>query len=110
MKKVFVVAIALLTVTALGAQERPSGQGFSFKSTVELINVNVSVSDANNRFVPGLRKDDFVLYEDGRPQVISQFESERVPVSLGIALDTSGSMLGEKIAAAQSALNRFLFD
>jgi len=33
-----------------------------------------------------------------------------VPVSLGIALDTSGSMLGEKIAAAQAALNRFLFD
>jgi VWFA-related protein len=42
--------------------------------------------------------------------VISQFDAERVPVSLGIALDTSGSMSGEKITAARAALNRFLFD
>lgn len=104
-----VIATVLLTAP-MGAQERPTGQGFSFKTGVELINVNVSVSDANNRFVSGLRKDDFILYEDGKPQAVSQFESERVPVSLGIALDTSGSMLGEKIAAARAALNRFLFD
>ena len=60
--------------------------------------------------MPGLSAQDFVVYEDGKPQEITQFESERVPVSLGIALDTSGSMLGEKIVAAQAALNRFLFD
>ena len=106
----FCVVTAGLAVMPLGAQERPTGQGFSFKTGVELINVNVTVADANNRFVSGLRKDDFIVYEDGKPQAVSQFESERVPVSLGIALDTSGSMLGEKIAAAQSALNRFLFD
>jgi Ca-activated chloride channel homolog len=104
------VVASLLMAAVLTAQERPSGQGFSFKTKVELINVNVTVADASNRFVPGLRKEDFVLYEDGKPQVISQFESERVPVSLGIALDTSGSMLGEKIVAARDALNRFLFD
>jgi VWFA-related protein len=68
------------------------------------------VIDGNGRFVPGLRREDFILYEDGRPQAISQFDAERVPVSLGIALDTSGSMMGEKIAAARAALNRFLFD
>ncbi len=59
---------------------------------------------------PGLKADDFEVYEDGKLQTISQFDSERVPVSLGIALDTSGSMAGEKIAAAQSAVNRFLYD
>ena len=39
---------------------------------------------------------------------VTQFDAERVPVSLGIALDTSGSMAGEKMDAARAALNRFL--
>jgi len=101
--------VAGSTLLASTAQERPAGQGFSFKTGVELIAVSATVTDANGRFVSGLKQDDFVIYEDGKPQTISQFDSERVPVSLGIALDTSGSMLGEKIAAAQAALERFLY-
>jgi VWFA-related protein len=91
---------------------RPGGeeQGFRFKSGVELINVTATVSDISGRFVPGLRADDFVVYEDDQPVQVTHFSAERVPVSLGIALDTSGSMGGEKIQAAQSALDRFLFD
>ena len=104
------VCIAAALVGALSAQERPTGQGFSFKTGVDLVNVSVTVTDANGHFVTGLKRDDFVVYEDGKPQEIAQFDAERVPVSLGIALDTSGSMLGEKIVAAQGALNRFLFD
>jgi VWFA-related protein len=105
----FAAAVALLSVATL-AQERPAGQGFSFKTGVDLVNVSVTVTDGNGRFVSGLKKDDFIVYEDGKPQEVTQFDAERVPVSLGIALDTSGSMLGEKIVAAQAALNRFLFD
>jgi VWFA-related protein len=85
-------------------------QGFSFRTSVELINVTATVTDAQGRFVSGLKPEDFEVYEDGKLQTISQFDSERVPVSLGITLDTSGSMAGEKIAAAQSAVNRFLYD
>jgi VWFA-related protein len=102
-------AIALLTAAPAG-QERPTGQGFSFKTGVDLVNVSVTVTDRNGRFVTGLKRDDFVVYEDGKPQEIAQFDADRVPVSLGIALDTSGSMIGEKIVAAQAALNRFLVD
>jgi Ca-activated chloride channel family protein len=102
------VALVALQSASTRGQERPSGQGFSFKTNVDLINVTVTVTDGNGRFVSGLKKDDFVVLEDGQPQVVSQFEAERVPVSLGIALDTSGSMLGEKIAAAKAALDRFL--
>ena len=107
------VALLLVGGSALVAanpQERPTGQGFSFRTGVELVNVTATVTDQSGRFVPGLTAQDFVLYEDGKPQEITLFESERVPVSLGIALDTSGSMLGEKIVAAQAALNRFLID
>src|SRR5262249_41383111 len=58
--------------------------------------------------VPNLRKEDFSLWEDGRPQPITHFSDERVPVSLGIVLDTSGSMEGDKFESAEAAINRFL--
>ena len=112
LRKVAVIAAlaAVATAPATRAQEKPTGQGFSFRTGVELINVTATVTDEHGRFVPNLKADDFIVYEDGKPQQIQQFDSERVPVSLGIALDTSGSMVGEKISAAQAALNRFLYD
>src|SRR5262249_3189641 len=78
---------------------RPGGndQGFRFKSGVELINVTATVSDVSGRFVSGLRAEDFLVYEDNQPVQVTHFSAERVPVSLGIALDTSGSMNGEKL-------------
>ena len=106
-----VTLIAALLLWIPGTEARQSnGQGFSFRTSVELINVTATVTDAQGRFVPGLKAEDFEVYEDGKLQKISQFDSERVPVSLGIALDTSGSMAGEKMAAAQAAVNRFLYD
>lgn len=111
---VVVLAVAVLTaLVPLGAreaQERPTGQGFSFRSGANLINVTATVTDEHGRFVPNLDADDFEVFEDGKRVAIAQFESERVPVSLGIALDTSGSMVGDKIDAARAALDRFLFD
>ena len=70
--------------------------------------MTATVTEGNGRFVSGLRKDDFVVYEDGKPQAVSQFDSERVPVSLGIALDTSGSMTGEELGGRLA--HRLLFD
>ncbi len=104
-----VVSLIALTVVVSG-QERPGGEGFSFRTGVELINVTATVTDEQGRFVPGLTAEDFRVYEDGKLQTIQQFDNERVPVSLGIALDTSGSMIGEKMTAAEAALNRFVFD
>jgi VWFA-related protein len=88
-------------------QQEP--QSFKFRTGVELINVNATVTDQSGRFVPGLTKDDFRVYDDEQLVTISHFNAERVPVSLGIVLDTSGSMDGEKMYAARQALDRFLF-
>ena len=106
---VAVVAALLLWIPGTEARQQKA-PGFSFKTSVELINVTATVTDSQGRFVSGLKMEDFEVYEDGKLQTISQFDADRVPVSLGIALDTSGSMAGEKIAAAQSAVNRFLYD
>jgi Ca-activated chloride channel homolog len=91
-------------------QPPPVEPGFRFRSGVELINVTATVSDASGRFVPGLTQEDFLVYEDDQPVTVTHFNAERVPVSLGIALDTSGSMGGQKIQEAEDALGRFLFE
>ena len=93
-----------------GQPQQDDRQAFRFRTGVELINVTATVTDGSGRFVSGLRKDDFRVYEDDQLQTITHFSSERVPVSLGIILDTSGSMEGEKMIAAKRALNRFLLE
>ena len=106
-----VLLLASSESPVLGQQQKGEGQeGFRFRSTAELVNVTATVTDASGRFVSGLRQQDFLVYEDGVLQNVSHFSNERVPVSLGIALDTSGSMAGEKIVAAQNAIDRFLFE
>ena len=110
MKNVSLAALAVAVLAWPASARDQERTGFTFKTGVELVNVAVTVTDASGRFVPNLRAEDFQLYEDGKEQPISQFEAERVPVSLGIAVDTSGSMLGEKWDAAEAALNRFLGD
>ena len=91
-------------------QQQPTGNGeqqsFRFKTGVELINVTATVTDVNGRFVSGLRKEDFRVYQDNELQNVTHFNNERVPVSLGIVLDTSGSMEGEKMNAAREALGQ----
>ena len=108
-------ALMAAAVAVVGAQTSTGGSsqsddGFKFKSGVELVNVTATVSDEDGRFVPGLTKDDFNVYEDGAPQEITNFSNERVPVSLGIVLDTSGSMTPEKMSSARSAIDRFIYD
>ena len=99
---------ALIAATAVaGAQ---SQEGFRFKSGVDLVNVTATVTDEDGRFVSGLRREDFTVYEDGKLQDVSHFSNDRVPVSLGIVLDTSGSMSPEKMGAARSAIDRLIFD
>ncbi len=112
------VAVILALVAALASvnaqQQTPRGDdsrdGFRFKSGVDLINVTATVFDADGRFVPGLRQDDFSVFENSVRQELTYFSAERVPVSLGIVLDTSGSMAGEKMDDARAALDRFVLD
>jgi Ca-activated chloride channel family protein len=101
--------ILLIVVVAAAVTGAQSQEGFRFKSGVEFVNVTATVTDGNGRFVSGLRQEDFTVYEDGQIQDVSHFSSDRVPVSLGIALDASGSMSPEKLAAARAAIERLIF-
>ena len=99
----FASAAFVLAVSTLDAQD-----GFRFRSGIDLVNVTATVTDQSGRFVPGLTKGDFVVHEDGRAVDVTHFSADRVPVSLGIVLDISGSMEGEKLANARAAIERFL--
>jgi VWFA-related protein len=65
------------------------------------------VTDHSNRFVVGLDKQNFKIFEDGVEQKITQFSGEDVPISIGILVDTSASM-GSRIATSREAVKEFL--
>ncbi|HUB80189.1 MAG TPA: VWA domain-containing protein [Bryobacteraceae bacterium] len=63
-----------------------------FRAETNLVVIPVSVTDSLNRFVLGLRKEDFKLFDNGVEQPVSHFSGEDVPLSIGLAFDISGSM------------------
>jgi len=71
-----------------------------------LVLINVTVTDPLNRFVTGLEKEHFRLFEDKVEQEISQFSSEDAPISIGLVFDTSGSM-GAKLQKSRQAAAEF---
>src|SRR5215469_5393209 len=62
------------------------------RSKVDLVTVPVTITDAMNRPVTGLERDNFQLFENKQPQEIKNFSTEDTPVSIGIIMDVSGSM------------------
>ena len=71
-----------------------------------LVQINVTVTDPLNRFVTGLDKDYFKLFEEKVEQQIAQFSSEDAPLSIGLVFDTSGSM-GSKLQKSRQAAAQF---
>ena len=80
----------------------------TFRSAVEVTSVTVTVRDAEGRLVTDLPKERFEIYEDGDRQTLTHFTSERVPISVAVALDASDSMLGRRMDDARVAVRRFL--
>jgi|SRR5579872_546709 Ca-activated chloride channel family protein len=76
------------------------------KTDVKLVLVPVSVTDSNERFVTGLSRDNFKIFDNNKLQTIRNFSTEDAPVSLGIILDMSGSM-GDKVERVRDAVNQF---
>ncbi|MBI1745505.1 MAG: VWA domain-containing protein [Acidobacteria bacterium] len=82
------------------AARRPA----TFGVDVNLVVLNTSVFDQGGKFVSGLRKQDFSVFEDRVEQKIDSFKQEDLPVSMGILLDTSGSMKSKMEAVGKAAL------
>jgi Ca-activated chloride channel family protein len=68
------------------------GEGGIVKIDTDLVNLNVRVIDRNNHPIGDVRQDEFHVYENGVPQPIFSLTKEEVPISYGLAIDTSGSL------------------
>jgi Ca-activated chloride channel family protein len=106
------VARAVLFAGALSAARAsratpPPQAEPTFTTDVGVIHVNVSVSDSRSRFVSGLSRGDFALFEDGIQQEVSFFTRTPVPLVVSLLVDSSGSM-NERLATAQEAAARFI--
>ncbi|MGA8030312.1 MAG: VWA domain-containing protein, partial [Bryobacteraceae bacterium] len=104
----FGLGLSLLLGLALGAPNSAWSQsGVNLRAETTLVVIPVSVTDSSNRFVLGLEKQDFRLFEEETEQKITQFSGEDAPLSVGLLVDISGSM-GEKIGTSRQAVAEFL--
>lgn len=98
---------ALVTVIALVAVSAPSVVG-QFATSVTLVEVYATVTDAAGRPVTGLQRGDFRVREDGAPREIEAFAAGEFPLSAALAIDRSWSMAGAPLREARVAASRFL--
>jgi len=93
-----------LGVTIATAAATAAAQGATLHVDVKLVNIFVNVADRNGAFVGGLKREDFALFEDGRPQEIALFERQsEMPLDLTLAVDTSGSVRKDMSEETQAA-------
>ena len=77
-------------------------------ANTDLVTLTVTVTDNYGRYVSGLDKKAFKVFEDKEEQEIQYFSDDDAPVSVGVIFDVSGSMSGDKIRKAREALSRFI--
>ncbi len=88
--------------------EAPSGQQndvYIFKKEVDEVTLHATVVDDHFKPITGLNKNDFTVLEDGKPQKITYFRNEDIPVAIGIVIDNSGSMRDKRPQVNAAAIN-----
>jgi Ca-activated chloride channel homolog len=109
--EVFLVASLFVGSAVLAGQQKiPAGRApdqpeqYTIRTTSRLVLLDVSVKDSAGGFVSGLTKDNFKIYEDGKPQTITQFADADIPVTVGLVVDESGSMRPKRPEVVAAAL------
>jgi Ca-activated chloride channel family protein len=90
---------------SVGTIARGTGGQYTLHEDAYEVRLNASVFDASGHSVQTLDKDAFHVYEDGVPQSIAGFRHEDLPVSLGILIDSSGSMYDKRVAVDEASLD-----
>lgn len=95
-----VLLVAFAVVVCAYAEQRPS-----FRSTIDLVMLNVTVTGTGGRYESDLTANDFQIFEEGRPQDLAFFSPSNVPLSVSLVLDTSSSMDEEMALSKQAAMD-----
>ena len=98
------LVLTWVPLSASGAQDREPGRPADLIVDVDLVPLPVSVVDRDGAPVMGLQQEHFRVFEDGVEQEITLFTQEDVPISVGLVIDTSGSMRDKRERVAGSAL------
>jgi VWFA-related protein len=96
------IAGALLLLSLAGAAQEPT-----FKSGTRVVPLVATVTDAGGRLVPGLEKEDFTIFDNGKPQEISFFLNEATPFTVVVMMDYSASMTAN-LELLKAAAEQFL--
>ncbi len=109
---VFSVLITLAACSAAFSAENKSDikavqRNTTFRAGVDMVLLRAAVTDPLNRYVTGLEKQHFKVFDNKVEQAISHFSSDNAALSVGIIFDRSGSM-AEKIVSAKNSVVRFL--
>jgi Ca-activated chloride channel homolog len=99
-----VLAAAIVAAIPIAAAQPPATppQQTPFRAAIDLVSLNVSVSDVAARYVTDLTADDFNVFEDGVKQDVTFFNHSSLPIALALLVDTSASM-ETKLQTAQEA-------
>jgi Ca-activated chloride channel homolog len=105
---VSLLALSAVTSFAWAQESSPSqilpSETYTIKVNVDTVVLRATARDRKNILVSGLNKDDFQVYEDGVLQPIKYFSHEDVPVTVGLVVDNSGSMMPKRADVIASAL------
>jgi len=100
------MALALGSLAVAATAQQPPLQIPSFKSGVEIVSLNVTVADGQQRYTTDLQEEEFQVFEDGVKQDISYFNRSNLPIALALLMDTSASMEA-RLQTAQEAASGF---
>jgi len=114
-KDLLIVQPAQTQIPAANSPQQPASQpkqgevdDKTLITNTDLITFTVTVTDIYGRFVSGLGKNAFSIFDDKQEQHISFFSDDDAPVSVGVIFDVSGSMSGDKVKRARDALSHFV--
>ena len=99
---VLLSALVIICDGTLSAQQPVDQPTPAFRAGVDVVSLNVTVSDLDGRFITNLDQTNFQVYEDGVQQNVTFFTRTQLPIALAMLIDTSASM-DEKMATAQEA-------
>jgi len=100
-------AIVALVLAALTAPVTAQEQERTFRAGVDIVSLNVTVTDPAHHYIVDLEQKDFSVFEDGVKQDLTFFNRKQQPIALSLLLDSSASMEG-RMGTLQSAAANFV--
>jgi Ca-activated chloride channel family protein len=123
MKRLSIGVLLIIVLAGFGLAQRgqtpgeaPAGQqpprpdlSQTLTVTVDLVNILFTVADKKGKFITNLKKEDFRVFEDNRPQIVTNFSSESdLPLTIALLVDVSGS-IRDKLRFEQEAAIEFFY-